>query len=111
MGSLTNGCETPGPTPARAERRPVQRRLDRVDCRLVYRPDRRRDGELPDCVNDAQPNGHTRKIVIRRELIGSFGAFCQSLVAVAREHQVGDAPDVNFRYHALKVIRRMSIYG
>jgi hypothetical protein len=77
----------------------------------VYRPDWRRDRELPDCLDDAQPNRHAHKIGIRREFLGSFGAFRRSLVAVAREHQVGDAPDVDFRYHAERLRGGTSIYG
>ena len=90
----------PGPNPP-ASRHPVQAYPARVGCRpsLVYRPDWCRDRELPDCVDDAQPSCHARKIAIRREFLGSFGAFRQGLVAVARDHQVGDAPDVDFRYH------------
>jgi len=69
----------------------------------VYRPDRCRDRELPDCVDDAQPNRHAGKIAIRREFLGSFRAFRPSRVAVAGEHQVGYPPDVDFRYHAERV--------
>ena len=65
----------------------------------MYGPERSRDRELPDCVDDAQPSCYARKIAICRKFLGSFGAFRQGLVAVAREHQVGDAPDVDFRYH------------
>jgi len=66
----------------------------------VYGPERRCDRELPDCVDDAQPNRHAGQIAIVREFLGSFDAFRRSLVAVAREHQVGNAPDFDFRYHA-----------
>ena len=66
----------------------------------MYRPERCGDRELPDCVDYAEPSCHAGKIAIRRKFLGSLGAFRQSLVAVAREHQVGDAPDVDFRYHA-----------
>ena len=68
----------------------------------MYRPERCRDCELPDCVDDPQPSRHARKIAIRREFLRSFGLFRQSLVAVAREHQVGYPPDVDFRYHAAR---------
>src|SRR6266404_9701718 len=66
----------------------------------VYGPERRCDRELPGCVDDAQPNRHAPKIAIRREFLSSFGAFRHCLVAVARDHQVGYPPDVDFRYHA-----------
>ena len=73
--------------------------LERADMR-VYRPDWCCDRELPDCVDDAQPSCHARKIAIRRVFFGSFGAFRHCFVAIPREHQVGDTPDVDFRYHA-----------
>jgi hypothetical protein len=47
----------------------------------VYGPDRRRDRELSNCVDHAQPNRHAGKIAIRREFLGPFGAFRHSLVA------------------------------
>ena len=77
----------------------------------MYGPERRRDRELPDCVDNAQPNRHAPKIAIRREFLGSFGAFRRSLVAVMREHQVGYAPDVDFWYHAERLRGGTSIYG
>jgi hypothetical protein len=49
----------------------------------VYGSERRCDRELPGCVDDAQPNRHAPKIAIRREFLGSFGAFRHSLDAVA----------------------------
>ena len=78
---------------------------------LVYRPDWCCDRELPDCVDDPQPSCDARKIAIRREFLGPFGAFRHSLAAVAREHQVGDPPDVDFRYHAERLAGGTSIYG
>jgi hypothetical protein len=72
-------------------------------CPLVYRPDWRCDRELPDCVDDAQPNRHAAKIAIVRQFLGSFGAFRRSLIAVAVEHQVAYPPDVDFRYHPERV--------
>ena len=77
----------------------------------MYGPDRCRDRELPDCVDDAQPNRHASKIGIRREFLGSFGAFRHGLVAVAREHQAGDPPDFDFWYHAERLPGGTSIYG
>ena len=77
----------------------------------MYGPERRCDRELPDCVDDAQPNRHAPKITICREFLGSFGAFRRGLVAVAREHQVGYPPDVDFRYHADRLAGGTSIYG
>jgi len=77
----------------------------------MYGPERRCDRELPDCVDDAEPRCHAGKIAIRREFLGSFGAFRQGLVAVAREHQVGDPPDVDFRYHTGRLAGGRSIYG
>ena len=77
----------------------------------MYGPERRCDRELPDCVDDAQPNRHAGKITISREFLCSFGAFCHGRVAVAREHQVGDPPDVDFRYHGEGLAGGTSIYG
>jgi hypothetical protein len=73
---------------------------------LVHGPERHCDRELPDCVDNAQPNRHAPKIAIRREFLGSFGAVRRGLVAVAREHQVGYPPDVDFRYHAARLAGR-----
>jgi len=77
----------------------------------VYQPERCHDRELPDGVDDTQPNRHAGKIAIRREFFSSFGAFRRSLVAVAREHQVGYPPNVDFRYHAERLRGGTSIYG
>jgi hypothetical protein len=77
----------------------------------VYGPERRRDRELPDCVDHAQPNRHAAKIAIRRRFLGSFGAFRHCLVAEAREYQVGYPPNVDFRYHAERLRGGTSIYG
>ena len=65
---------------------PVQLRRNRRGRGLVYRPDWCCDRELPDCVDDPQPNRDAPKIAIRREFLGSFGAFRRGLVAVAIEH-------------------------
>ncbi len=77
----------------------------------MHRPERCRDRELPDCVDDAQPNRHAGKIAISREFVGSFGAFRHCFVAVAIEHQVGYPPDVDLRYHAERLPGGTSIYG
>ena len=123
MGSLTTGgedseTEGSGNQPSRRSARtrgphgvPVQPHPDRGSCGLVYWPRWCCDRELPDCVDDAQPSCHARKIAIRREFLGSFGAFRHSLAAVAREHQVGYSPDVDFRYHADRLSGGTSIYG
>ena len=77
----------------------------------MHRPGRRRDRELTDDVDDSQPDRHAGKIAIRREFLGSLGAFRHSLVAVAREHQVGYSPDLDFRYHAERLPGGTSIDG
>ena len=69
----------------------------------MYRPDWCCDRELPDCIDDAQPNRHAPKIAIRREFLGSFSAFRHCFVAVAGKHEVGYSPDFDFRYHAESV--------
>ena len=41
-----------------------------------------------------------------RKVVGSFGAFHLGLVAVAREHQVGEAWNVNLGYQSAKRMKR-----
>src|ERR1700730_19152453 len=73
--------------------------LARLAIPLMCGAERRSDRELPDCVDNAQPNRHAPKIAIVREFLGSFGAFRRGLVAVAYEQQVGYPPDGAIRSH------------
>jgi hypothetical protein len=41
-------------------------------------------------------------IAAGRELVSAHGAFVERLIAVALEHQVGGAPDIDLGYHADK---------
>ena len=77
----------------------------------MHRPGRRRDRELTDDVDDPQPDRHAGKIAIRSEFLGSLSAFQLGRLAVMGDHEVGCAPDLDFRYHAGRLIRRTSIDG
>jgi hypothetical protein len=72
----------------------------------VYRPERCRDRELPDCVDDAEPNRNAGKIAVSRQLVGSFDTFRHGFIAVAGGHQIGYPPDVYLRYHAERLAGR-----
>jgi hypothetical protein len=52
-----------------------------------------------------------RAVVIAagRKFIGTCGALLQGLLAVAPEHEVGGAQDINLGYHAAKAARLPSI--
>src|SRR5690349_19900187 len=71
--------------------------------RSVHRSRRRRVRELPDCVDDPEPDRYTDGVTSCREFVGSSGALHLGRVAVAFKHQVGDAPDVDLGYHAAKL--------
>jgi hypothetical protein len=58
---------------------------------------------------DPAPDRGTVVIAGGRELVGAHGAFHLGVVAVALEHQVGDAPDVDLEYHPWKARRDPSI--
>jgi hypothetical protein len=66
----------------------------------MHRPGGRRDRELTDDVDDPQPDRHAGKIAIRSEFLGSLSAFQLGRLAVTGDHEVGCAPDLDFRYHA-----------
>ena len=65
----------------------------------MHRPGRCRNRELPDCVEDAG------KVTAGRKFLGSSGTFRLSRVAVARDHEVGDAPDVRLGNPADRLLR------
>jgi hypothetical protein len=63
----------------------------------MHRSKRRRVHELPDCIGDPPPNRGTVVIARLRKFFRPYRAFYVRLIAVALQHQVGDAPDVDFR--------------
>ena len=58
----------------------------------------------PDRINNPPADGLASPIARLSKLFRSYRTFYVSLIAVAFQHQVGDAPDVNFRDHAQQVI-------
>jgi hypothetical protein len=69
-------------------------------CRSMQRPCGCGSRKLSDRIGDAEPGRRTSAVTIAREFVGALGAFQHCLVAVASEHEVGDAPNVDFRDHA-----------
>ena len=65
----------------------------------VERPGGRLVRELANGVGDPAPHGLAAVIVLRGELVAASSAFLKGLVAVALEHEVGGAPDVDLGYH------------
>jgi hypothetical protein len=59
------------------------------------------------CWRDVRRRWQYGSIVIAagRELLSSSGAFLERLMAVALEHQVGRAPNIDLGYHAVKITR------
>jgi hypothetical protein len=55
--------------------------------------------ELPDRISDAPPDRRAVVIALFSKLLGSLDAFHFRLIAIVLEHQIGDAPDVDFRDH------------
>jgi hypothetical protein len=68
--------------------------------RSVHRPGRCYVHELPDCTRDQTPNRHAGSIAHLPEFVSPSRAFRLGVVAIALGHQIGDAPDVDFRDHA-----------
>jgi hypothetical protein len=73
---------------------------------LVQRSGRRVILQLADGVGDPTPHRDAVVIVLGGKLIGARGAFVVRFLAVPLDHQIGGAPDVDFRYHAAKIIER-----
>jgi hypothetical protein len=67
--------------------------------RSVHRPGRCYVHELPDCTRDQTPNRHAGSIAHLPEFVSPSRAFRLGVVAIALGHQIGDAPDVDFRDH------------
>src|SRR5438105_2074838 len=70
--------------------------------RSVHRPGRRFVCELGDRIPDPAPGRYAVVIVGGCHLIGARFAFLERLLAIALEHQVGGAPDIDLGYHAAK---------
>src|SRR6202040_451613 len=68
----------------------------------VHRPGRRFVCELGDRIPDPAPDRYAVVIVGGCQLIGARFAFLERLLAIALEHQVGGAPDIDLGYHAAK---------
>jgi hypothetical protein len=56
-------------------------------------------GELIHRLGDPAPCCLAVEIVVRGQLVGMRGAFLDSLVTKALEHQLGCTPDVDIGYH------------
>src|SRR5580704_7693016 len=68
----------------------------------VHRPGRRFVCELGDRIPGPAPDRYAVVIVGGCQLIGARFAFLERLLAIALEHQVGGAPDIDLGYHAAK---------
>jgi hypothetical protein len=55
--------------------------------------------ELVDSGGDPAPGRGTVVIAGGCEVVGALAAFLERFIAVALEHQVGGAPDVDLGYH------------
>ena len=76
----------------------------------MYRPRPCCVRKLSDRISDPKPSRRPGAVTIRRKFVGVFGAFLHRLLAVARKHEVGDAPYVDFGI-TRKVIRWPYIDG
>jgi hypothetical protein len=65
--------------------------------------------KLHDRRADAVPHRLAVVIAGRRELVGPCGTFIERFLAMAFEHQVGSAPNVDIRYHGRKIARLRSL--
>jgi hypothetical protein len=77
----------------------------------MHRPSGCRVRKPTDCVSNSKPSCRPDAITIRREFVRVLGAFQHRVVAVTCKHEVGHAPNVDFRDHEEEVIRRTSIDG
>jgi hypothetical protein len=64
--------------------------------------------KLPDSMRNPAPSRGATVISAGRGLVGAHGALLERLFAVTLEHQIGGAPDVDFRDHATKTARLRS---
>jgi len=75
---------------------------------LVHPAGRRRVRELPDGIDNPAPGRFAIVIAAGCELLGARLAFVERFVAVALEHEVGGAADVDLGYHTPKNCRLRS---
>ena len=73
--------------------------------RSVYRPRRGHVLKLPDRINNPPPDRFAGPIALFRKFFRPYSTFYIRLVAVALEHQIGDAPNVDLGDHAQQIIR------
>jgi hypothetical protein len=66
----------------------------------MHHPRRCRVRELSDRTHDPAPDHRTVVIAGLCKLVGPLGALQLGIFAVALKHELGDAPDVDFRDHA-----------
>ena len=84
------------------------RRVELTNEQLASIPRDAADAGMASDKRTAKP----RRIIEKgREVVGPLGAFHRGLIAVTLEHQIGNAPDVYLRDHAVKGTGRTSISG
>src|SRR6202043_1135885 len=71
--------------------------------RSVNRARRHVVGELLDGGGNPAPRRRAIVIAVGRELVGARAALLERFLAVALEHQIGGAPDIDLGYHAGKL--------
>ena len=71
--------------------------------RSVNRAGRYVVGELHYGIGNPAPRRRAIAIAVGRELVGARDALLERFLAVALEHQIGGAPDIDFGYHAGKL--------
>src|ERR1700739_2055604 len=71
--------------------------------RSVNRAGRYVVGELHYGIGNPAPRRRTIVIAVGSEHVGARAALLESFLAVALEHQIGGAPDIDFGYHAGKL--------
>jgi hypothetical protein len=76
--------------------------------RSVQRSARSVAGELLDGRGNPAPDVSAVVIAAGRKLVGTRGALFERLFAVAFQHQVGGAPDVDLGYHVGKMYAAIS---
>jgi hypothetical protein len=77
----------------------------------MYRSGRRGVHELADCIGDPPAGRSASAVALFSKLVGSLNAFHFRPIAVAFQHQVGDAPDVDLRDHIRRATQHISICG
>jgi len=78
---------------------------------LMHQPRGRCVRKQRDRIGDPKPSCSPGAVPFRRELMGAGGAFQRCLFSVACDHEIGDAPNVDFRDHERELIRRPYIDG